>query len=558
VLVWLGVWEHPAVPRQQPGQRPRRQRARYGPPSVEKLLGALPVVADFCQRLDLRGIIDRACPVREVATLTHGQVIQVLVANRLTSPTPLWRVEEWARAWAVTEVFGIPSEALNDDRIGRALDAIAPELEQIVGSVGAQAIAAFGVEVARLHWDMTSISLYGAYEDPQEGFIAPRFGHPKDRRPDLKQVQTGLAVSGDGGVPVWHRGYDGGAGEVAQVAGAMRALRKLAGPRRLLLVGDSKLVSYANLRAIMAAEVDFIAPASKTYVPAELLASLDPAAATPVDYLAERDQGKPPDQRGSYRVIEDTMTLVGKRKADPVLRVRRVFVWSSARAGAAATARARRLDRARDDLERLARGLGSRHYPTVDKVQARLAAIARSRRVAGLLRAQVGTDPATGKPTLAWWFDQAALAREQATDGWYGLLTNLDPAQVDAAGVLARYKGQEVVERRYGAFKGPLAVAPLFVQSNRRIQALVTVICLALLIFCLVERQVRRAIAPDRTLDGLYVGQPAKPTGRLIFQALARLRLIPASGHDPPIIPQPPPLQARLLDLLDVDPTQPP
>jgi Domain of unknown function (DUF4277) len=516
------------------------------------------VVASFCRRLDLRGIVDRACPIRQVATLTHGQVICALVANRLTSPTPLRRVEDWARTWAVQETFGIAPDALNDDRIGRALDAIAPKLDAIVGSVGAQAIAAFGVDVARLHWDMTSISLYGAYDEVQDGFIAPRFGHPKDRRPDLKQVQTGLGVSGDGGVPVFHRAYDGGAGEVAQVAGAMRALRKLAGKRRFLLVGDSKLVSYANLRGIMAAEVDFIAPASKTYVPAELLASLDLEAATPVDYLAERDAGKPPDQRGSYRVIEDTMTICGKRSTDPVLRVRRVFVWSSARAGAAATARARKLERATDDLQRLARGLGSRHYPTVDKVQARLATIARSRRVAGLLRAKVGTDPATGKPTLAWWFDPAALAAEQATDGWYALLTNLDPAQADAAGVLARYKGQEVVERRYGAFKGPLAVAPLFVQSNRRIQALVSVICLALLIFCLVERQVRRAIAPDLLLQGLYLGQPAKPTGRLIFEALARLRLIPASGHDPPVIPQPPPLQARLLELLDVDPTQPP
>jgi len=523
---------------------------------VEKLLGALPVVASFCRRLDLEGIIDRACPVREVAILTHGQVIAALVANRLTSPTPLWRVEDWARAWAVEETFGIPPDALNDDRVGRALDAIAPKLDQLVGSVGAQAIAVFGLEVARLHWDMTSISLYGAYDQPEEGFIAPRFGHPKDRRPDLKQVQTGLGVSGDGGVPVFHRAYDGGAGEVAQVAGAMRALRKLAGPRRFLLVGDSKLVSYANLRDIMATEVDFIAPAAKTYVPAGVLAALDPTVATPVGYLAERDQGKPTDQRGRYRVVEDTMTITGKRKRDPVLRVRRVFVWSSARAGAAATARARKLERATDDLERLTRGLGSRHYPDADAVTARVAAIAKARRVSGLLRAQVGVDQ-RGKPTLAWWFDPDALAAEQATDGWYALLTNLDPTHTDAAGVLARYKGQEVVERRYGAFKGPLAVAPLFVQSNRRIQALVTVICLALLVFCLVEREVRRAIAPAVLLQGLYVGQPAKPTGRLIFEALARLRLIPGSGHDPPIIPQPPPLQARLLQLLDVDPTQP-
>ncbi len=163
-------------------------------------------------------------------------------------------------------------------------------------------------------------------------------------------MQTGLAVTGDGGVPVFHRAYDGGAGEVAQVAGAMRALRRLAGPRRLLLVGDSKLVSYANLRDIMAAEVDFIAPASKTYVGAAVLAGLDPQAGTPVDYLAERDAGKPPARRGSYRVVEDTMTITGKRTTDPVIRVRRVFVWSSARAGAAATARARKLERATGDL----------------------------------------------------------------------------------------------------------------------------------------------------------------------------------------------------------------
>jgi hypothetical protein len=97
----------------------------------------------------------------------------------------------------------------------------------------------------------------------------------------------------------------------------------------------------------------------------------------------------------------------------------------------------------------------------------------------------------------------------------------------------------------------------MFVQHNRRITALVSVICLALLIFCLVERAVRRAIAPKATLEGLYVGRPAKPTGRLIFEALARLRLHPARGHDPPMIPRPHGIQARLLDLLDIDPTRP-
>lgn len=529
----------------------------YGRPSVEKLLGALPVVADYCRRLDLAGIIDRACPGRDLGYLSHGQVIEALVANRLTSPVPLVRVTDWARTHAVAEVCGIDPGLLNDDRIGRALDAIAPELDRIVGSVGARAIAVFGIDVSRLHWDMTSISLYGAYEQADPGFATPKFGHPKDRRPDLKQIQAGLAVTGDGGVPVFHRAFDGGAGEVSQVVGAMTALRKMAGPRRFLLVGDSKLISYGNVRDMIAARVEFIAPASKTYVPARVLAALDVDTATEVDYTAARDTGKPADDRGRWRVTEDSLTLAGPRKKDPVLSVRRVFVHSTARAQAAATARARKLDRARDDLDRLVRGLGSRHYPTGQAVTERISVIGRVRRVAAYLRAEVGTDPTTGKPTLAWWFDQTAIEAETATDGWYALLTTL-PATVTAAEVLIRYKGQEVVERRYSAFKGPLAVAPMFLKTNRRIAALITVICLALLIFCLVERAVRAALAPDTRLGGLVPGQKAKPTGRLILQALAGMRLIPAGDGQPAIIAQPTAVQARLLGLLAVDPTQPP
>lgn len=419
----------------------RGQRVVYGPSSVDKMLGSLPVVAEFSRRLDLVGIIDRACPMRDdVPILSHGQVIEALVANRLTSPAPMVRVAGWAREWAVAETFGITTSALNDDRIARALDAIAPELDQVVGSVGARAISVFGLEVARLHWDMTSISLYGDYEQPDPDAPAPRFGHPKDRRPDLKQIQAGLMVTGDGAVPVFHRAYSGGAGEVGQVTAAMRACRELAAPRRFLLVGDSKLVSYANLRDMIEAGVEFIAPASKTYVAAAELAALDRAAATEVDYVAQRDAQLPPQARGRWAVCEDTMTIAGKRKRDPLLVLRRVFVHSSARAQAAASARAKKLDRAADDLDRLGRGLGSRHYPDPAAVTARVAAIARDRRVGAYLRSTVGADPVTGKPTLAWSFDQAALDAEAATDGWYALLTNL-PATVDAAQVLPSLQG---------------------------------------------------------------------------------------------------------------------
>ncbi len=529
--------------------------ARYGPASAEQALGALPVVAAFCRRLDIAGIIDRAAPVRCVARASHGQVIEALIANRLTSPSPMVHVGRWARQFAVRHVLGLAPDVLNDDRVARALDALAPVLEQVTGSVGAAAISRFGIDVSQLHWDMTSISLHGDYPAADDGYAQPKFGHPKDRRPDLKQIQAGVAAAADGAVPVFFKPCGGGAGEVSQVTGATEALRRLAGPRRFLLVGDSKLLSYTNIAAMTEAKVTFLAPASKSFVPAQVLAGCDYAAAAPAAFVAERDRGLPPGKRGCYRLIEDTMTITGPRKKDPSCTVRRVFVFSSARAGAAEHARAKKLDRARADLGRVARGLGSRHYNTAEKVTARINAIARERRIGDYLRATVGSGQ-DGRLTLDWHFDQAAIDADAAADGWYALLTNL-PGTVTAEQALTRYKNQPgTSERRYHDFKGPLAVAPMFLHANRRMTALIGVICLALLIYCLAEREARRNLAPAIKLDGLYAGRAAKPTASLIFTTLAPLRLRTRADGTPEI-PEPDPIQKQVLHLLKIDPRRP-
>jgi transposase len=114
-----------------------------------------------------------------------------------------------------------------------------------------------------------------------------------------------------------------------------------------------------------------------------------------------------------------------------------------------------------------------------------------------------------------------------------------------------------VVERRYGDFKGPLAVTPVFVQDNRRVAALITAICLALLLFCLIERQVRRALGGDQK-HGLYPGnQKVRPTGRMILYHLSDLRLRVTSATDPPVIAITRGIQLHLLDLLGLEPTHP-
>jgi transposase len=544
-----------------PGLRAaRRPRAEWAvAPVLQKMLGSLPVTAEFCRRLGVAEIIDGLCPMRDVASsrVTHGQVVEALIANRLTSPRSMVQVSHWAQEWAVEEVFGIPAGALGDDRIARALDAIAPELDHIVGSIGARAIDVFGIDVSRMHWDMTSISLYGSYEEVDEAFLVPAFGHPKDRRTDLKQAQTGIGSAGDGGIPLWSKGFDGNAGEVNQVIAAFTQMQKMARRQDLLLVGDSKLISYGNVTAMNTAEVRFVAPLGAARTPSEVFAGLDRAQATKVDYVAERHKYLPEHRRDTYHVLEGG-TIELTKKGQPDLRCRRVFVYSSANARAQATNRTRKLGKAQPEMEKLARNAGSRYYPDSDAVAAKLAILTDKYRVGAYLRSAITTDP-NGKPHLQWSFDQAALDAEAANDGWYALITNIPTNRAPTAEIFHHYKGQPIAERRYGDLKGPLAVAPLYLQHNRRITALVSVICLALLIYCLIEREARTNLAPETEIVGFYAydNRAVKPTTRLILDALANMRLIPAQADQPPQVLAPNYLQARLLALLRVDPTRP-
>ena len=248
------------------------------------------------------------------------------------------------------------------------------------------------------------------------------------------------------------------------------------------------------------------------------------------------------------------MTITGPRKKDPSYTLRRVFVHSSANAAAARRARARKLEQAAGELDRLTRGLGSRHYPDAAKVTARVSAIAAARRVADYLRANAGTGP-DGRPTLDWRFDQAADRRRSRHRRLVRAADQPRPGDVTAAAVLARYKNQPAAsERRYHDLKGPLAVAPMFLHSNRRITAIIGVICMALLIYCLVERQARRNLAP--------AAQARRPLRRPPGQA-HRQPDLHHPGHPAPACrrqrraatdTQPDLVQQRLLDLLEIDP----
>jgi transposase len=149
-----------------------------------------------------------------------GTLVEVLITNRLLRPKALFRVGDWAQTAALTDYYDLTVAQLNDDRLGRALERLPQYAETVQAALTLKAIEHFQLDVRQIHYDISNVELYGAYEDferaeGQEFTVPlPTYGRTKSGRKNVKQIQFGLDVTGDGGVPVGHLPLDGNAAEV--------------------------------------------------------------------------------------------------------------------------------------------------------------------------------------------------------------------------------------------------------------------------------------------------------------------------------------------------------
>lgn len=507
---------------------------------VIRTAGALPVVAKLAERLGLVETVDRFCPIRSVADYTHGQVTLALVANRLTHPRPLSSFEDWGEDLAVSETLGIAACKLNDDRLGRTLDALAERLPEVLNQVARRALERFGISIAELHWDLTHLAFTGTYEAQEEGYPQVRRGRTPERT-IVRQVRTGLLVSEDGAVPLIAASFDGNGADTSSVEPALVRLDRLreAVPEREqapLVVGDSKLLSAANVRAFERRKLRFLCPHRKDGPMKRRLAALEEAQLAPLAYRPERHRQGPP----RYLACEDELSVGGSR-------LRALFVLSLDDRDAARAQRERQLARAQEEIERLNGGVPE-YRRSPEEVERRARAILERRRVDALTwLAIVERD---GYPQAELARDGDAMRAAEALDGRYCLVTNDDTLSADE--LFAAYKRQHLVEGRFADFKGPLAVRPVFLHSNRRIAALVGVISLALLLYGLVERTVRRGLQTLRADEQqLLQRRIGRATGRKIFDQLRSLTAIRARDG-PTRLAQPRPAQQLLLQLLEI------
>jgi len=524
-----------------------------------QIVGSLPVITEYLDGLGLAEAVNASVPWQGDVPL--GTLVEVMVCNRLLNPKALFRVDDWAQTAAVAEYFELELGQLNDDRLGRALERLAKHADKVQAALVLRAIKRFRLDVTQIHYDITDVELFGAYElEVAEGETPPTplpaYGRTKSGRKNVKQIQLGLNVTGDGGVPVAHLPLDGNAGESPTHLENLRLLRTMLPKRKLLYIADTKLDTPENLLNVAAHGGQFLCGGAFAPHWKELFLR-HRKKLRQVNYHPKSQEHLPPEERDEYQAFERTDRLAGEVDGRKVrLQYRLIFVWSEAKARQEAATRERHLAKISAEFETIGRNLNKYSLKTEETIRRRLEA-ARVKYDEGELFVYELTKDRRGVFSLTWKIDGKALERRKLLEGVYVLKTNLSKQSYPLARTLAKYKEQSRVERRIHHLKGPLAVAPMFLKNPERIAGLLCILVWALMVMALMEREVRRNLK-GKPLYGLYPeNRPSPaPTGPALLDCFSTLCIVIVLDHGTTSrrLAQPTDVQRVLLRLLSIPP----
>ncbi len=155
---------------------------------------------------------------------------------------------------------------------------------------------------------------------------------------------------------------------------------------------------------------------------------------------------------------------------------------------------------------------------------------------------------------LAYRIDDTRVAADAASDGIFPLVTNV--ADLGELELLKTYKRQPTIEKRFSQLKTDFEVAPVYLKTVHRIQALLGVYFFALLVEALLERELRQAMQ-GKGIEALPLypeGRACRwPTARRVidlFESVQRHTLTHPQRSPEVMVTELTRLQRRLLKLL--------
>jgi transposase len=455
------------------------------------------------------------------------------VLNRLLKPKAMYKVGEWLGESGLADWLGHPAEAFNDDRLGRTLDAISEQTEELWMKIVGRALKSYPQLAGEfIHYDLTSCYFEGKYAESE----LADYGYSRDHRSDTKQINLGVSVIGASKLPLLYELLAGNTTDcktpLPHMAKLKQMLSEVQYPHRIVLVGDRAMFNQELIEGYVKKDVLFLGP----WAPANVQTLMQ---AVPREELMDhplrfQPQSARADDPPTYYGVLRTLDFATD---DQVVSLQVLIVYSRGKANLDRQLRNNHLDKALTRLADIQTKLNRRRYKREAYVRQQLAnAFKKFRAAKGLITwTLTGTE---GDLTLTFARDEVAIAAAAQHDGRYALVTN---APLSADDMLQQFKAQCCSEQRFSILKGPVPIRPIHLRSDRRITALVFLTMIALLVYSILEWLIRQATAQ----------RPRPWTGRAVLETFEAFAVTVLLFLDGSVAWLPPPLSATQRTLWD-------
>jgi transposase len=525
----------------------------------------LPLVLGVLRKLDVAGLVDSFIAPHPEQVVSAGRAVEALVLSILDGHHALYKVGRRLDERGMLELLqpGLEPHSLHDTRLGQSLDALFDAtLNQVFSAIALRTLETYQVETPWIHQDTTTIGLYGAYEAARESAQEPHpaHGYSKDGRNDLQQVLLSLGVSGDGGLPLRMGLHDGNASDSVDVPRAIEQSVALNLDGLQGLVADSKAYTQRTLGLCLEMGMGLVTLVPRTCsIRQEVEAWGQRQVSLPL--LIERPAKCQEDgpRRWYGRSVIREVEVEDEKGHVTLAPLRFIAVYST------------QLAQQHEQSYRQAQAREAQALAThIAQVQSRPFACEADAQ--GAIAEYEGQRPGRrGRAATPWRYHEVhyhvqahrqrqkragrgrprkgetlqeevvyqlkvetkVLTPARETCGWLVLATTIDEQNCGDAEIVQAYRDQTAtVERGFRWIKNPAAISPVWLEKPKRIAALAMLTVVGLLVYGLIQRQVRQYLAQHEASIPGNKGPTDVPTATVIFESLATLSRVEFTLED--------------------------
>ena len=489
-----------------------------------KNLDHLGLVAGMCKDLQIAQVIDAAFPEQsQDKFISYGQLVVAMILNGLgfVGRTLHMYPESFADKPVERLIAqGIKAEHINDDALGRCLDALYEKgVSSLYQTLSEQVVNHLELPCEAVNLDSTSIHVDGQYSDANsdEHSIKLTRGYSRDHRPDLNQVVLNLITENQAGIPVYMQAANGNTNDsegfkkiVKSHVSSLKAAQK-----SRYFIADAALYSAETISALDIQNQLFI-----TRVPQKLKeAKAIIATINDIKFEALDNGYSGAWFESDYGDVKQRWLLVRSEQANKRERHllnKRLFNNSMA-------------------SHKSFKKLCKQRFACPIDAQTQLSAWQSSQEMVELVNEKVIKHPIytqKGRPKKDQEPDNyeysiqaeliCSISKQEkmvSDKGLFILATNDVSGVMTMEKLLSLYKSQQSVEKGFRFLKSPdFLVSSLYLKKPERIEALLMVMTCCLMVYAALEHSIRTELkAQSRFFPDMKYKDSQNPTARWVF-----------------------------------------